>query len=376
LLRAGVPEAHTWLCDVRGCYEYAPRGGYSTGMNYTNLLKPLEYALHEGRDGVTGVFSGQESPPLSCYTNFDQLFAAYKRQLLALLDTVMEVNMGYDGYLHTINPLSMLSATFPSCLEKAKDALGGGSVTNNSCLESGYLADAVDSLRMIQKYVYEKQELTLPQLVDMLDHNFAGNERWQARLRADREKYGNNKPRPDAIAMELVRLITDHVCGKPNSPVRGGSWICSFTVARQSYDQGKKTAASANGRGLGEELSKNISPSMGQNREGATAAILSATKLDTSSLRGDAPLDIGLLPSAVQGADGLEAMYGLVMTFLRRGGHAIHMNVFDAATLRDAQQHPEQYRDLQIRVCGWNVLWNNICRQEQDAFIRQAESLV
>ena len=115
---------------------------------------------------------------------------------------------------------------------------------------------------------------------------------------------------------------------------------------------------------------------MGQNREGATAAILSATKIDATDFTCDAALDLGLLPSAVKGEDGLEAMYGLLMTFCRRGGHALHINVFDADTLREAQAHPEKYQDLQIRVCGWNVLWNNINKTEQDGFIRQAEGLV
>ena len=115
---------------------------------------------------------------------------------------------------------------------------------------------------------------------------------------------------------------------------------------------------------------------MGQSREGATAAILSVTKIDPATFDGGgAPLDLGLLPSAVKGDDGLEAMYGLVMTFVRRGGHAIHINVFNADTLRDAQVNPEKYQDLQIRVCGWNVLWNNIVKEEQDKFICQAEAL-
>ena len=127
---------------------------------------------------------------------------------------------------------------------------------------------------------------------------------------------------------------------------------------------------------LGEELSKNLSAVMGQSREGPTAAILSTTKIDATAFTSDAALDLGLLPSAVSGEDGLEAMYGLLMTFCHRGGHALHINVFDADTLRDAQAHPEKYQDLQIRVCGWNVLWNNINKVEQDGFIRQAEALV
>ena len=118
-----------------------------------------------------------------------------------------------------------------------------------------------------------------------------------------------------------------------------------------------------------------MSASIGMNREGATAAILSVTKIDATAFTGDASLDLGLLPSAVKGEEGLNAMYGLLMTFIKRGGHALHINVFDADTLRVAQAHPEKYRDLQIRVCGWNVLWNNISKEEQDGFIRQAEAL-
>ena len=85
--------------------------------------------------------------------------------------------------------------------------------------------------------------------------------------------------------------------------------------------------------------------------------------------------DLGLHSSAVKGKAGLDAMYSLLQTFLKLGGHAMQLNVFSAEMLRDAQAHPEKYADLQIRVCGWNVPWNNISKEEQDGFIRQAESL-
>ena len=372
--RAGVSPEDARTCNITGCYEYSPQSSYSAGMNYLNMLKPLEYALHQGCDGVTGVFSGLESPILSQYKTFEDLYSEYKRQLLRVIDITVETVNGFEGYLCEINPLSLLSATFPSCLEKAKDAIGGGGCYNGSIMHFGFLGDITDSLMMIKKYVYEKKELTLSDLVSILDKNFEGEELFRRKLLADREKWGNNKERPDAIAVDLVNFIVKNLCGRANS--RDGKWNCGFHVARMSYTQGKLTASSANGRLYGEELSKNISSSMGQNREGATAAILSATKIDATSFTCDAALDLGLLPSAVKGEDGLEAMYGLLMTFCRRGGHALHINVFDADTLRDAQAHPKKYQDLQIRVCGWNVLWNNIDKEEQDGFIRQAEALV
>lgn len=376
LMRIGCTEDEAREADIKGCYEYSPKESFGTGMNYFNLLKPLEYALHGGCDGVTGEFSGESSPPLEYYTDFDLLYNEYKRQLGRLIDVTVEVVNGFENYLVRINQQSMLSATFESSIAKARDAIHGGSRSNGSLILYGFLADISDSLAMIKKYVYERRELTLTELVGMLDKNFEGSELFRKRLLSDRDKYGNNRPLPDEIAVDIAEFATARVVGRSNASERSGRWNCGFHVARMSYTQGKKTAASANGRRLGEELSKNISASMGQNREGATAAILSATKIDATSFASDACLDLGLLPSAVKGEDGLLAMYGLLATFIKRGGHAMHINVFDAETLRDAQAYPEKYQDLQIRVCGWNVLWNNINKEEQDGFIRQAEALL
>lgn len=375
LMKSGIAFDEARLCNIKGCYEYSAQGSMGTGMNYVNLMKPLEHILHKGCDGVTGEFAGLDAPDISEYHSFDRLLEEYKRHLSHVCQYVMETVNTYEDYLAYINPQSMLSATYPSCLESGKDALCGGGARNPTCIMFGFIADLSDSLAMIRKYVYDRKEITLRELVEMLDSNFEGNEIFRRRLLNDRDKYGNNKPLPDGIATDIVDFVVSECTGKPNAVKRGGKWTLGFHVARMSYIQGEKTAASPNGRLRGEELSKNVSASMGQCREGATAAILSATKIDATSFTSDACLDLGLLPSAVKGNDGLEAMYGLLMTFIKRGGHAMHINVFDANTLRDAQSHPDKYRDLQIRVCGWNVLWNNISKKEQDGFIRQAEGL-
>ncbi len=376
LVFSGATPEQARLCDVKGCYEYSVQGSYTTGMNYVNLLKPLEYAMHEGRDAVSGEFSGNASPNIDSYKTFDELYDEYKRQLKNVIDLVINTVNSYEDYLYTVSPLSMLSATYESCLKSGRDAIGGGSVRNNSNMMFGYVANLADSFSNIKKYVFDEKRLTLRELRDMLDKNFEGNEKWQAIFRADRNKFGNNKDIPDNFAVDIVNFLAENTCGRPNSKLRGGKWTCGFHNARMSYTQGYVTAASADGRSFGEELSKNMSAQIGMNREGATAAILSTTKIDATAFPGDACLDLGLLPSAVKGDDGLEAMYGLLMTFIKRGGHAMHINVFDAETLRDAQKHPEKYQDLQIRVSGWNVLFNNINKVEQDSFIRQAEGLI
>lgn len=377
LERAGFTAEQARLCDIKGCYEYAIQGAYpSVSMCYVNLLKPLEFALHEGHDGVNGDFGGLACPNAEAYGSFEEFYTEYKRQLAFLIEQVIDISNSFDKYLSYISPQGMLSATIEDCLRKGKDAMGGGATFTGSEMLFGFMADIADSLTNIKKYVFDRKQLTLPQLRDILDRDFEGHELLRRQLLADRDKYGNNKELPDGFAKDLADFICSKVCGKPNSPELGGKWTPGFHVARMSYSYAPYTASSPNGRLKGEELSKNLSASMGMNRESATAAILSITKIDATAFTSDACLDLGLLPSAVQGEDGLMAMYGLVMTFIKRGGHAMHINVFNADTLRQAQKHPEKYQDLQIRVCGWNALWNNINKEEQDGFIRQAEALI
>lgn len=375
LENAGVSPEEARLCNIKGCYEYSPQESYISETNYLSLLKPLEYALHEGRDGITGNLSGLSCRKPGEYASFEELFAEYKRQLAALIEKAVGIVNAFEDYFDFVNPQPVLSATYSSALEKGRDALQGGSVRNESHLLFGFTADTADSLAAIKKRVFDRKELSLEEFTKILDQNFEGHELFRRKLLADRDKYGNNKDLPDRIAVEIVDFVTSKVAGRPNAKRRDGQWNLGFHVARQSYALAPATAASANGRLKGQELSKNLSASMGMNREGATAAILTVTKIDATKFTNDACLDLGLLPSAVKGDDGLEAMFALLMTFKKRGGHAMHINVFDAETLRQAQREPEKYQDLQIRVCGWNVLFHNISREEQDGFIRQAEGL-
>ena len=375
LMNTGVSKEEARLCDVKGCYEYAVRGAYdSPSLVYLNLLKPLDFALHEGYDSVKNISVGLKSPKVEEHKDFESFYNEYKNQLGYLISETIDISNSFEGYLDYICPQSMHSATVPSCLEKGKDILVGGATENGSAIMFGFMANIADSLTNIKKYVFDSKQFTLAELRDILDNDFKGNEKLRLQLLADRDKYGNNKDLPDYFAKDIAEFVCSKVCGVKNN--RGGTWNLGFHVARQSYVQAPLTASSPDGRLKGEELSKNLSASMGMNREGATAAILSVTKIDATKFTSDAALDLGLLPSAVKGEEGLEAMYALLMTFIKRGGHAMHINVFDADTLRAAQKEPEKYSDLQIRVCGWNVLFNNINKEEQDGFIRQAEGLV
>ena len=123
-------------------------------------------------------------------------------------------------------------------------------------------------------------------------------------------------------------------------------------------------------------MSKNLSPTPGADTEGVTALINTVSAIDPADLPMDLPLDVMLHPSAVAGGKGLDVMRALVEQYHAKGFTLIQFNVFDADMLRDAQAHPERYENLQVRVCGWNVRWNDLPREQQDAYILRAENVM
>lgn len=186
-------------------------------------------------------------------------------------------------------------------------------------------------------------------------------------------KYGNNDELADKYAEAMSNYFTNKVNNVPNS--RGGVYKAIMHSARAFIIQGKKTGALPDGRKAGEELSKNATPVVGMDRNGVTSLIKSAVKLSPSDYHESYCVDVMLHPSTVEGEDGLVVLKSLLMTYLEKGGQSLQFNIFNARMLRDAQKNPEKYQNLQVRVCGWNILWNNMDKKEQDAYILRAESI-
>ena len=210
-------------------------------------------------------------------------------------------------------------------------------------------------------------------VTNALNANWEGFEALHRKILSFPDRYGNGIPRADRFAQMLSRTIGNHVNGRPNA--RGGWWEASVHCAKQFIEQGKRTAATPDGRFAGEEMSKNASPRMGSDLKGVTALIRSALSVDAASFPGDFPLDIMMHPSSVQGEDGLAAWRTLLRVYFAGNGVAVHFNIFDASELKDAQMHPEKYQGLQIRVCGWNVRFTEMDKSEQDKYILRAESI-
>lgn len=360
--------------DIRGCYETGVRANeVSDVTGYINAAKAVEYVFSNGYDKSCHKQIGIKTGKIGDFKNFEDFYRAVLLQWEYFIEQSMEIANDYERFLGYVNPSSMYSATVETSLKNAVDGYGGGVKFNNSAMLNCGFASLVDSVMAVKKFVYDTKEVEIGELKSAVDNNWVGYEKLRLKMRNCAYKYGNGEPETDLYAEMMARYFANKVNNRPNA--RGGVYKTTMHSAMQFVWQGEKTLASADGRKAGEELSKNASPVPGMDRNGVTALINSAVKLNPTLYPESFCLDIMLHPSAVEGSDGLTAMKALLDVYMEKGGMSIQINVFNSEVLRDAQKNPDRYKNLQVRVCGWNVLWNNLSRAEQDAYILRAEAI-
>lgn len=355
-LERGVSYENCFDYDVKGCYEYALRGKeFSTAPFYINLLAPVVRVLENSDDQTT------------C----EEIEKAYMAELDRLFGLGIRVCDSWEKNLAEINPAPMLSATITASLEKGRDAYYDGAVLDTTAFVVGAIASGVDALMAVKELVFDKKLVTFGKLKEILKSDWSDERLRKTALNAA-HKFG----RGDAEADKLAAKIADKVASYQMIPnVRGGYYKVTMHSARQFIEQGRKIPATPDGRLSGEETSKNASPVQGMDREGVTALIRSALALKPSRFYEGFGFDVMIHESAAKGDDGLEAMLGLLRAYANGGGSSIQFNVTSSETLRAAQENPEKYKNLQIRVCGWNILWNDMPRSEQEKYIERAMNI-
>ena len=355
---------------VKGCYEFALRDAVNdTAIGHVNLLKPIEKMLAEA------VLLSQMSHVSQWSHSFDLFKIEYLRRLADITDRCRKVAVELEKVLPEVNPANCMTLATEHALKTRRDGFANGCPRgNNTAILAVGLGTVVDALLAVKELVYEKKDVLLPELGKIMAENWQGHETLRRRMLRSKRKWGNNDREANALGAELIDCFAAQLNGKPNS--RGGVFLASGHCARQYIVLGEKTGATPDGRKKGEEMSKNLSPTMGADTEGATALVATLAASDVTKLPADYPLDMMLHPSVCAGDKGLMLMKTLVRQFHRNGGSVIQFTVFSAEELRDAQAHPEKYENLQVRVCGWNVRWNDLCKAEQDAYIRRAENVM
>ena len=373
LMRIGISEKEARDFVPIGCYEPGVWGVEiaCTGNGGVNTLKMVELVLGQGRDLRLGELCGLECDVPS---TFDAFLDTFKMQLKSFIERAMQYVSSIEQYYDKTNPDPLLSAQYEHSVEVGVDVYEGGAKYNNSSLYFYGLGTCIDALCAVKRLVYETKRFTFDEMRTMLSSNFEGYERERQLCLHLPEKYGNANPTADALTREVTDFIASICLGKPNG--RGGVFKPALFSIDRCFSLGKLTSATPDGRLCGTPFSKNLSATVGMDRNGITALIKSVTEIDFTAFPTGSVLDILLHPSAVSGEDGLLAFYGILKTYFKRGGFALQGNVFGAKVLKAAQASPEKYKNLQVRVCGWNAYFVNLSKEEQDAFIKQAENNV
>lgn len=369
---ATYEEARTM--DIRGCYETGVRANeVCSTSGYVNAAKAVEYVFTNGYDRTVQAQVGLQTGSLQSMVSFEDFYRAFLRQWEHLIQKSMEITDDAERFLSYVNPSSLYSGTIEYSLNRGKDAYGGGvKFSNNGMLNCGF-ASAVDSILAVKEFVYDRQAISLAELAEVLENNWETQPLLRLKVQKSPHKYGNGDALADTYAQAMAAWFACRVNNKPNS--HGGVYKAILHSARAFVVQGEKTGALPDGRLAGQELSKNASPVPGMDKSGVTALVRSAAGLDPTLYHESFCLDVMLHPSAVAGENGNAVLEGILMAYLRQNGQSIQFNIFNPETLRDAQKNPEKYKNLQVRVCGWNTLWNNMSRKEQDAYILRSENV-
>ena len=370
LKNQGVEHNDAVRYHVVGCYECGGEGELTCSCNArVNIPKALELALNKGKDMLTGKLIGLENS--GNFESFESLCEEFERQLAYLCKCAMAVTDLYESHYSEIHSAPILSGSYASALKKGGDLyLDYTAKYNSSSLNAIGLATATDSLAAIRKAVFEDKAVTLEEFTEILRSNWKEKEYFRLLIKNKYPKFGQGDVKTDEIAKRIVDALSDNVSYKPN--VKGGKWRLGLFSINWRWDLGEKTAASADGRFSGETLSQNTSASFGSDKEGATAHLTSVARLDTSKTPNGAIVDIDLHSSAIRGKNGLNALVTSLRTYFELGGFSVHYNVLDTNTLMDAKKNPLKYPALQVRLCGWNVLFSSLSETEKDEFIARS----
>jgi formate C-acetyltransferase len=372
-LRVGKSLEEARSGGPSGCVEISAFGTESCVLTgYMNWPKLLELALHDGVDARTGKRIGPATGDPRGFSTFEDVFDAYRAQLRYFVDLKIEGNSRIERLFAEHMPAPFLSVFVDDCIAKGEDYNGSGPRHPTTYIQGVGLGTTTDSLSAVREHVFERRTMTMEALLDALDRDFVGHAREHRLLAEESPFFGNDDDRADTLARAAFDAYFDALDGRPNT--KGGKYRVNLLPTTVHVYFGSVVGATANGRRAGKPLSDGISPTQGADTHGPTAVIRSAGKIDHVRTGGTL-LNQRFLPDVLKDEAGLRKVADLVRTYFRYDGHHIQFNVVDSETLRRAQEHPEEYRDLIVRVAGYSDYFHQLARPLQDEVIaRRAHS--
>lgn len=355
-----------------GCVvPHSRKTGEWTSAANLNFGAALEYALNEGRSLLTGEPMGLPEQPAAGFARYDRVEEAFFRQFDNLCrHTVISLVTAQRLHREMV-PRPFLSACNEHCLEEGKDLSRGGAQYNVGPVITGIgLAVVANSLAAVKKLVFEDHACDMATLVAALHADWEGYEPLR-RLAADAPKYGNDDEFVDAIARKVANHFYHEV--HRYRDCFGNPFTSAFMGISNYIPMGRVLGATPDGRRSGEPSSEGVSPYVGTDRSTPLAAMRSAAKLNQEMHAGGTLLNLRLNPELVATKRGQANLGAMIQTLFALGGFHVQFNCVSSELLREAQRHPEEHKDLLVRVAGYSTQFVNLSRSMQNAIIARTE---
>lgn len=370
--RRGVSLEDARDYAIIGCVEPTPSGlSYaSTDAFFFNTALCLEMVLGGGKSLLLGSAGAETGDPRS-FERFGDVMEAYKAQVAHFVRQLAVCFQAIGQAHRELLPCPFQSAVIRDCIEAGLDVKRGGARYNFTGGNAVGTASVADSLMSLEKFVFDEKRISMDEMIEVLQNDFEGREDTRLMFLNRAPKYGNDEEEVDRIARELIDIFSGELDRYP-SP-RGGSFSTSVYSVTTHVAMGSLMAATPDGRKRSAPLSVGISPAHGRDRKGPTLAMKSAAKIDYRKVVNGSAFNLKFHPSALRGAEGIEDFTNLVRTYFRIGGQQLQVDVVDAETLRAAQERPEQYQDLMVRVAGYSARFVDLSSAMQEEFIARTE---
>ena len=371
LLRQGKSLADARNGGCSGCVETGAFGTESYWLTgYFNLPKIFELTINNGYDNFSRHQVGLQTGNASDFKFFEELMNAFRCQLNYFIDIKIKGNNVIEKTFATYLPVPFLSLLVEDCILNGQDYNCGGARYNTSYIQGVGLGSITDMLTSVRYHIYDKKNYTWNEVMNALSTDFIGFEQMQYELIYNSPKYGNDDDYADQQAVSVFDIFYDAVNGRPTS--RGGVHRINMLPTTSHVYFGSVTGATPDGRKAHLPLSEGISPVQGADKQGPTSVIKSASKID--HLRtGGTLLNQKFSPQFFEDEDSYDNLTALIRSYFSLDGHHIQFNVVNAETLKDAQKHPELYRDLIVRVAGYSDYFNDLGEDLQNEIICRTE---
>ncbi|MDO9508952.1 MAG: glycyl radical protein [Thermovirgaceae bacterium] len=367
MIRAGKSVEDAREGGTSGCVETGAFGKEAYILTgYLNTPKIFELALNNGVDPVSGKKIGAETGDPAGFKTFDDLYAAFEKQLHHIVDIKVRGNQFIERMYADNAPAVFLSVLTDDCIKRGKDYNDGGPRYNTNYIQCVGIGTMTDSLSALKKHVFEENAFTMGEAAKAVRENFEGKEAMRLTFANKTSRWGNDDDYADSLMKKVFNSLYDEIDGRPNT--KGGCYHIDMLPTTCHVYFGSITGATPDGRLAGAPLSEGISPVQGADRNGPTAVIKSCGKMDHIRTGGTL-LNMKFMPKVLEGEEGIDKLAKLVRTYFRYDAHHIQFNVVDLETLREAQAHPENHRDLIVRVAGYSDYFCDIGPDLQEEII-------